>query len=142
MKRYLLVAHYEGDKTPLWNRLRALSRDGATFHIAVPATPPPTNEWTWSEEEAYQVAKNRLDKTLEEMKSAGLQATGEVLNYSVQEAIEEALKKDSYDELIVSTAPEPEAHATFEQYETRVRRFSQIPMRHIVNQEAQEIERA
>lgn len=141
MKRYLLVAHYDGDKTPLYNQLRALGPD-ATFHLAVPATPPPTHEWSWSEEEAYQVAKRRLDSSLREMKDAGLQADGEVLNYSVQEAIEEGLKKDTYDELIISTLPSGEAHTEFADYETRVRRFSQIPMRHIINQKAEEIERA
>ena len=64
------------------------------------------------------------------------------VNYSVQEAVEEALKKDTYDELIISTLPDPEAHTTFEQYQTRIRRFSQIPMRHLLNAEGQEIKRA
>lgn len=141
MKRYLLSAYYDGDKTPLWNELRALGKDAA-FHLVVPATPPPTHKWSWSEEEAYEIAKQRLDTTLSEMKTAGLQATGEVLNYSVQEAIEEGLKKGSYDELIISTLPDGEAHATFEAYQTRVRRFSKIPMRHIINEQAKEIERA
>lgn len=141
MKHYLLVAHYDGDKKPLYNQLKALGQD-ATFHVAVPATPPATHSWSWSEEEAYEVAKRRLDLTLHEMKEAGLQADGEVLNYSVQEAMEEGLKKAEYEELIVSTLPSPEAHTEFEDYETRVRRFSKIPMRHIVNENAQEIERA
>ena len=141
MKRYLLAAHYEGDKTPLWEQLRGLGPD-ASFFVAVPATPAPTKEWTWSEEESYQIAKQRLDKTLREMQDAGLQAKGQVLNYSVQEAIEEALKNHPFDELIVSTLPSTEAHTEFQDYERRVRRFSQIPMRHIVNERAQEIERA
>src|SRR5881275_2899349 len=98
MKRYLLAAYYDGDKSPLWHQLHQLG-DDATFHLVVPATPPPTHDWTWSEQEAYEAAKSRLDTTLREMKAAGLQATGEVLNYSVQEAIEEGLKKDTYDEL-------------------------------------------
>jgi len=142
MKRYLLVAYYDGDKTPLYNQLRALAQNDATYNLVVPATPPPSDTWTWSEEEAYKVAKQRLDKSLQEMSAAGLQATGEVLNYSVQEAMEEALKNGTYDGLIISTLPDSEAHATFEQYETRVRRFSKIPIRHIINENAQEIERA
>lgn len=142
MKRYLLSAYYEGDKTPLWHHLKALAQDGSTFQLVMPATPAPTKEWTWSETESYKIAKQRLDKTLGEMQAAGLEVSGQVLNYSVQEAIEEALKQDTFDELIISTPPDPEAHTQFEDYQQRVRRYSEIPMRHIVNQEAQEIERA
>ena len=146
MKRYLLVAYYDGDKTPLWNQLRAMGPD-AKFHLIVPATPPPNNTWTWSEQEAYQVAKQRLDTTLGELKRAGLQADGEVLSFTEQGAIEEALRKDSlrqdsYDELILSTPPQDKARSTLAEYEKRIRIYSQIPIRHLVNENAQEIERA
>jgi hypothetical protein len=142
MKRYLLVAHYTGDKKPLWDALRAAADDGSTFHVVVPATPPPTNEWTWSEEEAYRIARGRLEETLSQMQAAGLDATGDVVNYSVQEAIEESLKQATYDELIISTPPEGKARRSFVEYEQRVRRFSNIPLKHIVNDHAVEIERA
>ncbi len=143
MKKYLVIAHYDGDLTPLKNVVRELAQGGqATFHVIVPATPPPTREWTWTEEEAYEAAKRRLNAEVEELKSVGADVSGQVLNYSALAAVEEALQKDTYDEVIVSTPPVGITDTSYDEYEHHIRRLSQIPIRYVVNEQARPIARA
>lgn len=144
MKRYLVIAHYEGDKAPLKDLMLDLTRQDpqAEFYLVVPATPPPTQTWTWSEEEAYEVAKRRLEATLRELQAPGVKLSGDVVNFAALAAVEEALKKGSFDELIVATPPEAEARTSFEEFREQVRLFSDIPMRHVTAEQAQAIEQA
>src|SRR5690242_15013811 len=120
MKKYLVVAHYDGDRTPLKNFVSRLEKkEPSEFHVVVPATPAPTHALTWTAEESYQVAKQRLDAEISDLKSVGANVTGEVLNDSTLAAIEEALKKDSYDELIVAMPPDNVARTPFSEFEHR-----------------------
>ncbi|HZQ05188.1 MAG TPA: hypothetical protein VFD70_01325 [Anaerolineae bacterium] len=143
MKKYLVIAYYDGDLTPVKNVMRELAQDGqATFHVIVPATPSPSREWTWTEEEAYQAALRRLNSQIEELKSVGGQVNGQVLNYSALAAVEEALQKATYDEVIVSTPPAGITDTSYDEYEHHIRRLTQIPIRYVVNDQARPIARA
>lgn len=144
MKKYLVIAHYDGDHTPVVDAVRELAQQDpqATFHLIVPATPPHTGEWTWTDEEAYRVGKQRMASLLSEFKSANATITGDVVNYTTTGAVEEALQKDSYDELVVGTPREGDARTTFEELEQHVQRLSQIPMRHVVALDAQAVHKA
>jgi hypothetical protein len=144
MKKYLVVAHYDGDRTPLKNFVSRLEKkEPSEFHIVVPATPAPTHTLTWTAEESYQVAKQRLDAIAGDLKSVGANVTGEVLNESTISALEEALKKDPYDELIIATPPDNVARTEFSEFEHRVRLFNKtVPIEHIVVEGAKPVERA
>lgn len=144
MKKYLVIANYQGDHSPVVKAIREIAEQDntATFRLIVPATPPLTHAWTWTEREAYEAAQQRLNQLLGEFKRAAANITGEVVNYDSLGAVEEALKKEPYDELLVSTPPDEHARTTFEQYEHQVRRFSDIPMRHIVAPDAEPVPKA
>ncbi len=143
MKRYLVIAHYEGTRTPLVKAMTDLAKQQeSTFHVIVPATPAPTDQWTWSEQKSYEIAKVRLDALLGELSGVGAPVTGDVLNYSALAAVEQALQTQPYDELIVATPEEPEARPSYSEYELHVRRLSNIPIRHIAVSSAKPVERA
>ena len=144
MKRYLVVAHYDGDKSPLKQELQDLARQDpeASFLLVVPATPPDTQTWTWSETEAYEAAKQRMNSTLSELKGEGVNLSGDVVNFAALPAVEEALKREPFDELIAATPPESEARTPFREFEEHVRLFSDIPIRHVMARDAKSVERA
>lgn len=143
MKRYLVIAHYDGDKSPLKQEMQDLARQDpeARFFLVVPATPPATQTWTWSEKEAYEAAMQRLNSTLSDLKSPGVNLAGDVVNFAALAAVEEALKRDSFDELLVATPPESEARTPFREFEDHVRLFSDIPIRHVMARDATSVER-
>ena len=144
MKRYLVLAHYDGDKTALKELMQELARQDpeSEFYLVVPATPPATQTWTWSEREAYEAAKQRMNSTLSEIQSPGVNLSGGVHQYAVLPAVEEVLKSQSFDQVLVATPPESEARTTFEEIAEQVRLFSDIPLRHVTSQDAKPVERA
>jgi hypothetical protein len=143
MTKYLLIAHYDGDHTPVNNLVRQLGQDkNATFNLIVPATPPETRDWTWSEQEAYEVAKRRLDQMMRELQETGANITGEVVNYSVLGAVDEALQKDTYDEIIFGSEPGERARPTLAEMEQHVKQIKPTPIRHVVAEDAKRVERA
>jgi hypothetical protein len=144
MKRYLVIAHVDGDLTPIKEFIADTARDDgqSTFHVIVPATPPQTGTWTWTEKEAYDVAKRRLDATLSALAGCSPNLSGDVVNYDSDAAVDESLQKATYDELVVGTPPDPAARTPFEDFERHVRQFSDIPIRRIIIKDAKPIERA
>ena len=148
MPNYLVIAHFDGDHSPVTEVIRTLAQEpDSTFYLIVPATPPPNHDWTWSETEAYDAAKQRLNSLLGEFKQTGANITGDVVNYASLAAVEEVLQKAAYDgtqydELVVATPPEDSARTPFADFEYHVRRISQIPIRHIVAPDAKPVERA
>jgi len=82
------------------------SREGASFHVTVPAT-------SLDPEEAAaggtpeSVAQQRLDEKLRRLEQAGVHATGNVGAADPIEAIREQLQKGHYAGLIISTLPRP-----------------------------------
>jgi hypothetical protein len=142
MKRYLVIAHYEGDRTPVKQAMYELNQAGeAEFHVVVPATPYSENTWTWTEREAYDAAQARLKSTLTELQSGGAHVTGEVLSKSSLGAVEQALQQATYDGVIVATPPDADARTPFSEFEFRIRRLTQIPIRHVVAENAKPVER-
>ncbi len=144
MKSYLVVAHYDGDLEPVKQFIAttAQSEADSTFYVAVPATPPQNDGWAWTEKEAYDVAKRRLDTTMGALAGSSPNLTGDVVNYDTVAAIDESLQKSSYDELIIATPPDTVARTPFSQVEQHVRMFTKIPINHIVVENAKPIERA
>jgi hypothetical protein len=142
VKKYLVIAFYDGDKKPLVDTLRQLSQETPSeFHLIVPATAPADKKWAWSEEEAYHAAKERLAGQLAELNASGANLTGEIVNNDDLAAVDEALQKDSYDELIVATPSDSDTRTPFEEFQSHVRRQSNIPIRHVTADQAESVER-
>jgi hypothetical protein len=105
MPRYLVVANQTlvGDQL-LREISERLKLGSSRFHTLVPATPP-SEGWTWTEEEARALAKDRLDRVLLRIREAGARADGEVADADPYRAIEDAFRRRKFDEIIISTFP-------------------------------------
>ncbi|MGH2528526.1 MAG: hypothetical protein ACRDH0_04175 [Actinomycetota bacterium] len=104
MQRYLVVANQTLGGEHLVARVRELAYEGpCSFHIVVPVTPPTNHAWT--EGEIRAVAQGRLDRALARFREEGADATGEVGDANPVLAVEDALRVQGFDEIIVSTLP-------------------------------------
>ena len=135
--RYLVLAHHEGDhERVLGEARRLLSEGAASFHVLVPATPPPDARWTWSEDDARALARERLRAALDDFRSVGARATGEVTDPDQHDAVLDALAQARFDGLIVSTAPDGLLERLHLDLAHRIRRDVRIPVTHIVARDA------
>ncbi|MGY1750332.1 hypothetical protein [Modestobacter sp. SYSU DS0511] len=80
------------------------------FHVVVPATPVqdqagPLGAGPPSDERAYALAAQRLDRALTEIRELGGEVDGEVGDPDAMEALRLALGRFPADEVIVSTLP-------------------------------------
>src|SRR5687767_9861397 len=103
--RYLVVANQTLGGEPLFARIRELARAGpSAFYVVVPATPPKDHVWT--EEEATEIARSRLDSALERKAALGLEADGEVGDGSPMLAVEDAIRdQGAFDAIVLPTLP-------------------------------------
>ena len=105
MARYLVVANQTLAGSALIPLIAdRAARDAATVHVVVPATDP-AHESPPALGAAAERAQDRLDKALESLANAGVQATGEVGVADPIQAIRNALKAGSFTELMISTFP-------------------------------------
>jgi GABA permease len=137
VRRYLVLAHHEGDHEPVLEEARRLLSEGAaSFHVLVPATPPPDARWIWSEDDARALARERLHAALEDFASVGARATGEVTDPDQYDAVLDALAQASFDGLIISTLPDGLLERLHLDLLHRIRRDVRVPVTHIVAREA------
>lgn len=127
MGRYLIVANQTLGGAELEDRIRDRIEHGeARFFVVVPMIEPEreTTEWMpydpsfgmpavpvpqeateGAVEEARERSRRRLDIMLEKIDSLGGQAQGEVGDPDPVRAVETALDRELFDEVIVSTLP-------------------------------------
>jgi len=104
MRHVLVVANQTLAGQHLMAKVRDLDHLGpCAFHILVPATPP--QDHTWTEGEARAIATRRLNEGLGRFREAGVQATGEVGDANPILAVEDVIREQEFDEIIVSTLP-------------------------------------
>ncbi len=105
MARYLVVANQTLGGEHLVARVRECLASGAcSFHLVVPATPPQDHS-TWTEGGATDIARQRLDAALERFRALGAEADGEVGDANPILAIEDAVRTEEFDAIILSTLP-------------------------------------
>jgi hypothetical protein len=76
-----------------------------TFHVVVPATPPAGHGLTWDEDDSRREANSRLEEFLADLRSRGVEATGEVGDRDPVAAVRDALRGRDIGEIILSTLP-------------------------------------
>ena len=76
--------------------------------------------------------ENRLAMTIAQLKEAGVEATGEVMDPDPYSAIMDALGEEDYDEIIISTHPETRSGWLRQDLVTRVEQASRRPVEHVV----------
>jgi hypothetical protein len=123
VRRYLVVANQTLGGDHLVERIRACMADGpARFHLLVPATHPQDHA-TWTEGQASVLAE-RL----------GADVIGGVGDNEPMAAIDDVLREQTFDEIILSTLPAGASRWLRQDLPHRVERHTGIPVTHVVGQ--------
>jgi len=105
MGRYLVVAEQTLGGEQLLATVRDRAGKGAAdFFVLVPASPP-LGKLTWTESEAVLIARDRLDRALERLQEMGARAEGRVGDADPFLAVDDLLREEKFDEVIISTLP-------------------------------------
>lgn len=134
MRHYLIVANLTLGGDPLWAEVTTRLEQGPSrFHVVVPASHDPM-AGSWTVQQAREEAAARLERTLNELERLGAEATGEVGDIRAVDALLDALRQESYDEVIVSTLPAHASRWLRMDLVSRVRRASDVPVTHVVSE--------
>jgi CRP-like cAMP-binding protein len=102
MRRYLVVADETVGGKPLLVEIGARHGAGPShFLVLVPARVPKEG-LTWTEYEARELAGDRLERVLNHLNELGVQGDGRVADADPFLAIEDALREEQFDEVILS----------------------------------------
>jgi hypothetical protein len=140
-RRYLVVANQTLGGKHLLRLVHEYTAAGpCRFHVVVPATPP-GEHLTWTEGEALAIAQQRLDRALVTFKDHGVEADGQVGDANPLLAIQDALRREEFDEIILSTLPPGMSRWLKLDLPHRVERSFDVPVTHLVAElEAEETE--
>ena len=131
MRRYLVVANLTVTEPHLLQKVReCISAGESSFHIVVPASPPPTGA-TWTESQAQAEAKERLDAGLKAFTALGADVTGEVGDPSPVQAVGDVLLQQDFDEIILSTLPAGPSRWLKQDVVSRMSRRYDVPVTHV-----------
>jgi GABA permease len=100
--------------------------------VVCPALNSPLKHWASDEDGARDAAQARLDQSLTGMRSAGLEAEGEIGDGDPLQAIEDALRTFQPDELIVSTHPLGRSHWLERGVVEAARERFALPLTHVI----------
>jgi nucleotide-binding universal stress UspA family protein len=149
MRRYLVVANQTLSSDELVEVLRErAAAEPSEFWIVVPATPvkhlaakavpmPPMPvmggvlSLPGTREEARQLAEQQLQAALRRLAAAGATANGEVGDGDPMRAVESALSRGQFDEIIVSTLPERLSHWLRQDFPSRLEHRFRLPVTHV-----------
>ena len=152
MRRYLIVANQTlgGDELVQLITRRAKA-EPSEFFIVAPATPVlemvPGAEgmaamgmnpvMPCSAEDAREMAQERLQVAVAQLKAIGAQVDGEVGDPDPLHAVETAMRGRQFDEIIVSTLPTHLSRWLRQDLPHRLKRRTQLPVTHVgVSQQA------
>jgi GABA permease len=131
MRRYLVVANRTLGGGHLLATVRAcLAAGPSEFHVLVPASH--TTDLTWTEGSDRAAAVDRLAEAMARFRAVGATVTGEVGDANPMEAIGDTLRREHFDEIILSTLPPGVSRWLGQDLPTRVRKQHRLPVRHVV----------
>jgi hypothetical protein len=131
-RRYLVVANQTLAGKHLLQKLHeSIAAGPCRFHVVVPATPP-GEHLTWTEGEALAIAQRRLDRALVTFRDHGVEADGQVGDANPLLAIEDAMRREEFDEIILSTLPPGMSRWLKLDLPHRVERSFDVPVTHLV----------
>jgi GABA permease len=131
--RILVVANETVGGPELRSELQDRAGDQrATVLVVCPALNSPLRHWASDEDDARAAAQSRLDRSLESMRSVGLEVDGQIGDGDPLQAIEDAIRTFRPDELIISTHPPGRSHWLERGVVDRARERFEIPITHVV----------
>jgi len=132
MRRYLVVGNQTLRSARLLRELRTLDASGpSSFHLVVPAANPHVHAF-WTEGEAHAVARERLDEAVAHLGEQGITATGHVGDANPIDAVADALRREPFDAVIMSTLPPGLSRWIHQDLPRRLERRVAVPVRHVV----------
>lgn len=131
MRQYLIVANETlGEDKLLATVQRCIAAGGSRFFIVAPATPS-QDHLTWTEGEAQAQARQRLASALTHFDALGATVEGDVGDGSPMEAIRDAMRARSLDEIILVTHAPGISRWLRQDLPRRVARAFGLPVTHI-----------
>ena len=132
-RRILVVANETVGGQTLRSAILAKSADVREEVLVVtPALNSPLKHWISDEDGARAAAQQRLDRSLEQLADAGVQARGEVGDGDPLQAMEDALRTFGADEIIISTHPEGRSNWLERGVVEKARERFAVPITHVV----------
>ena len=133
VRRILVVANETVGGGPLREEIRRRS-EGHEEEVLVicPALNSPLKHWASDEDGARAAAQKRLDRSLERLRAAGVDAKGEVGDAEPLQAMEDALRLFGADEIVISTHPEGRSHWLERGIVEAARERFAVPVTHVV----------
>jgi hypothetical protein len=132
-RRILVVANETVAGATLRDAIRAATERGsAHVRVVSPALNSPLRHWASDDDSARSRAQARLDASLERLREAGIEASGEIGDSDPLQAIEDALRTFGPDEVIISTHPEGRSNWLERGVVSAARQRFAIPITHVV----------
>ena len=134
MKRVLVVANRTLCEQHLLDELRRRRSEGAVqFHFLVPASHP---HGSWTDGQAEAQARARLAEVLDTTATGGIGATGEIGDANPVYAVGDVLRRETFDEIIVSTLPAGTSRWLGQNVVHRIRTRFGRPVTHVLAEHA------
>ena len=132
-RRILVIANETVGGRTLLAEIRSRAHGVRTkVFVVCPALNTPVKHWASDEDGARGAAQARLDKSLEAIRGAGLEVTGEIGDDDPLQAIEDVLSTFAPDELIISTHPEGRSNWLERGVVDHARERFALPVTHVV----------
>lgn len=114
-------------------RVEESKRSGAPASVTVICPQnQPRHGYVIHDESIRTAAENRLGTTLAQLRNAGIEAEGEVMDPDPYSAIMDAVAQYGVDEIVISTHPETRSGWLRRQLVDRVRDATGLPIEHVV----------
>ena len=131
--RVLVVANETVEGAELLAAIRDRTREGdAEVYVVSPALNSRLRHWVSDEDGARGAAEQRLERSLDRLRAAGLDARGEVGDGDPVQAVEDALRVFGADEIVLSTHPEGRSHWLERGVVAAVGERFDVPLTHVV----------
>jgi hypothetical protein len=132
-RRILVIANETVGGERLRDEIRQRSEgyDEQVF-VVTPALNSPLRHWASDEDGARVSAQERLNTSLDRLRSLGIDARGEIGDGEPLQAMEDALRLFGADEIIISTHPEGRSHWLEKKVVESARERFAVPITHVV----------
>ena len=133
-RRVLVVANQTVGGRALLREIENRARGGESEILVVTPALASSRAAHWSSDvdEAIELARQRMELSLQEIQEAGLRARGQVGDSEPYVAIEDALREFPADEIIISTHPPDRSRWLENGVVERARREIELPVTHVV----------
>ena len=132
-RRILVVANETLGGRELRSLIEERSHDKRTvILVCTPALNSRLRHWASDEDGARAAAQARLDASLAELRSLGIDASGEIGDANPLQAMEDELRTFGADEIIISTHPPGRSHWLERGVVDHARERFAVPVRHVV----------